>query len=297
MSRSLAESVTVFGWDTTAFRTDHHVIISEYLLVFSVLLTISLLLQHYWTKRWKCTSMPEAGVTILLGVAVSFLIYSTGGYETLHQGSTADTSVGARVLELANTDDKDSGISSGLRILSFSPTVFFFGFLPPIIYNSGYHLKRTSFYGNIGAIMMLAVGGACISTMTIATGMYYAPRLFNGPQSDVQASNMSQNVSTYATSSSQSLRGQATLDFSHLAFEAEEMKWIPEPRSGSHVEFVAAPAKRYLRTGDNFMSPQHTATPISNTASVASTGTNSGSEEQQIRVPEFTFMECVAYGA
>jgi sodium/hydrogen exchanger 8 len=59
------------------------------------------------------------------------------------------------------------------RLLGFSSNVFFFGFLPPIIFNSGYHLKRKLFFKNIGAISGLAIIGTLISTFVIACSMYY----------------------------------------------------------------------------------------------------------------------------
>lgn len=58
-------------------------------------------------------------------------------------------------------------------VLGFSSTAFFFLFLPPIIFNSGYHLKRRLFYANFFAIFMLAVVGTLLSTAVIAAGLYF----------------------------------------------------------------------------------------------------------------------------
>jgi len=60
----------------------------------------------------------------------------------------------------------------GSEILGFSPSMFFFGFLPPIIYNSGYHLKRISFYNSIVPILSLAIVGTLISIGAVATCMH-----------------------------------------------------------------------------------------------------------------------------
>lgn len=49
-------------------------------------------------------------------------------------------------------------------LLSFSPNVFFMALLPPIIFNSGYQLRRELFYRHIGPIL----GFACIGTTVSA---------------------------------------------------------------------------------------------------------------------------------
>ena len=127
---SSSTSGTLFGWDTTAFRTDEHVIISEYLLLFSFLLLVCLVLQHYWSKLWKISFIPEAGVTIAVGILVSFMIFISGGFNI-------EDKINRTVQEYNDNDENSEGVAAGLKILCFSPTIFFFGFLPPIIYNSG----------------------------------------------------------------------------------------------------------------------------------------------------------------
>ena len=57
----------VFGWNPDAFTSDHHTVLSEYLLIFSVLLVVAIVIQHYWFRKWKITLVPEAGATIFLG--------------------------------------------------------------------------------------------------------------------------------------------------------------------------------------------------------------------------------------
>jgi len=55
-------------------------------------------------------------------------------------------------------------------LLSFSPNVFFMALLPPIIFNSGYELRRELFYRHIGPIL----GFACIGTTVsaLSTGLF-----------------------------------------------------------------------------------------------------------------------------
>ena len=47
------------------------------------------------------------------------------------------------------------------------------GFLPPIIFNSGYHLKRRLFYENFVGIIALAIFGTIISILIVSFGLYY----------------------------------------------------------------------------------------------------------------------------
>ena len=54
-------------------------------------------------------------------------------------------------------------------ILTFSPTVFFVVLLPPIIYNSGYHIQRDLFFRNLRPICMFAFIGTAICTVAVAS--------------------------------------------------------------------------------------------------------------------------------
>jgi NhaP-type Na+/H+ or K+/H+ antiporter len=53
-------------------------------------------------------------------------------------------------------------------LLSFSPQVFFLVLLPPIIFNSGYHLRKELFFRHITPICLLAVMGTTVSAISIA---------------------------------------------------------------------------------------------------------------------------------
>ena len=57
--------------------------------------------------------------------------------------------------------------------LGFSSIVFYFAFLPPIIFCSGYHLKRKLFFRSFFSILLMAVIGTCLSTAMISTGVYF----------------------------------------------------------------------------------------------------------------------------
>lgn len=83
--------------------------------------------------------VPEVGVVILVGIVASMVCQAAG---------------------------------VGNRIDVFDPTIFFVGLLPPIIFNSGYHLKRQLFFSNLPAIFTMAICGTITSAVLIAYGLY-----------------------------------------------------------------------------------------------------------------------------
>ena len=52
-------------------------------------------------------------------------------------------------------------------LMGFSPSFFFVAMLPPIIFNSGYDMKRSYFFANIYAVLAFAIVGTFLSTMII----------------------------------------------------------------------------------------------------------------------------------
>ena len=63
-----------------------------------------------------------------------------------------------------------------LDFLSFSPELFFFLLLPPIIFEAGYTLRRKNFFRNLGTITMYAVVGTLISTFVVGYFTYACAR-------------------------------------------------------------------------------------------------------------------------
>jgi len=59
-------------------------------------------------------------------------------------------------------------MGQGTTILQWSDDFFMLFLLPPIIFNSGYHLKRKIFFARFGNITTLAVAGTIVSMFTIA---------------------------------------------------------------------------------------------------------------------------------
>jgi NhaP-type Na+/H+ or K+/H+ antiporter len=120
--------------------------ISAYLVFFSFLLAVVLILSKYLHDRPRLGSIvPEAGMIIVVGMLA-------GSVVNLLQGNTLASG--------------DATFASSL--LSFSPRVFFVALLPPIIYNSGYHLRRELFFRHLLPIALFAVAGTLISALAIA---------------------------------------------------------------------------------------------------------------------------------
>jgi len=144
----------VIGW-TASENT-----ISVYFLLFLSLLALVLILSsklHH--SHWLASILPEAGLIIIVGIAAGafFSIFEDTG-----NGSNGD-------------DVNDDGVHNGDVVvdglLSFSPKVFFVALLPPIIFNSGYHIKRELFFRHIVAIFLYACIGTTISTAVVAMFM------------------------------------------------------------------------------------------------------------------------------
>jgi NhaP-type Na+/H+ or K+/H+ antiporter len=51
------------------------------------------------------------------------------------------------------------------EVFGFDDQVFFLLLLPPIIWESGYHLRSTFFFGNIGIIVVYAVIGTILNVV------------------------------------------------------------------------------------------------------------------------------------
>lgn len=182
-----------YGWETKAFTDDPHVVFSEYFLIYMILLVISLIIQYQVSFVWKIKYLPEIGAVLIVGIWLGGLITlidtlnSTS--ELISSVSTTSTVIAYQLLTRIsnstlvsmsskyNDDTLDTQSQTGssqfnVNYLGFSSNVFYFVFLPIIIFNSGYHLKRQLFYQNFDAILSLSVIGTSISTISITLGLY-----------------------------------------------------------------------------------------------------------------------------
>ena len=148
----------IFGWEEGAFLHNEHVVLSENLLLFTCLLCCCLLIQYFIAHKWKQKYIPEAGSVILLSMLVGGIIrlVISGG----EMSGTATTTT-------------DGGQSHSPYFLQFSPSLFYFGLLPPIIFSAGFLLKRQLFYDNFGVVFVMAFFGTCVSAAVISVGLFY----------------------------------------------------------------------------------------------------------------------------
>ena len=117
-------------------------------------------------KRAVGKYVTEAGVIILVGIAFGGPIAYAGERDreldpTASSGNSTSNST--------STEELPGDLATSL--LSFSPTTFFLLLLPPIIFNSGYHMNRQLFFPLLPAILGYAVLGTIISTFIVGVGL------------------------------------------------------------------------------------------------------------------------------
>eukprot|EP01128_Nolandella_sp_AFSM9_P000171 TRINITY_DN1032_c0_g1_i1.p1 TRINITY_DN1032_c0_g1~~TRINITY_DN1032_c0_g1_i1.p1 ORF type:complete len:579 (+),score=110.90 TRINITY_DN1032_c0_g1_i1:115-1737(+) len=70
-----------------------------------------------------------------------------------------------------------------VSLLEFDPEIFFLLLIPPIIYESGYFLQKDLFFDNLSTILLYAVVGTLLNTVTVGALLYGFESLFLPPLS------------------------------------------------------------------------------------------------------------------
>lgn len=133
--------------------------VSLYFVMFSGVLAFVLTLSKVVKDTPRLHAfLSEPSVSLLAGMLVSFLIwiFLPDSYEP----TAAEYNGEYQEDVLAHS------------ILSFSPNVFFMGLLPPIIFNSGYQLRRELFYRHFKPIAYFACLGTTVCALSTGLMLY-----------------------------------------------------------------------------------------------------------------------------
>jgi NhaP-type Na+/H+ or K+/H+ antiporter len=145
-------------WKNERFHDDHEVIISENCLIFLLLLLTCLICQHYIQRYYYY--FPSTGFTLLLSMFIGGLIRIGNGTHSVNN---------------SHSESGEEGSSSQYGhpfMLGFSSEIFYFGLLPPILFYSGFYLKRKYFFTNLDYILSLAFLGTICSILIISFGIH-----------------------------------------------------------------------------------------------------------------------------
>jgi len=128
---------------------------SLYFVLFAAMLAFVLVLSKKLHERPVLNSFfSEAALVLVVGMGV---------------GGAVSWAVPSTVADDDYNNEYDPYVLAH-SLLSFSPNVFFMALLPPIIFYSGYQLRRELFYRHLGPILAFA----CIGTVISAVGTGFA---------------------------------------------------------------------------------------------------------------------------
>lgn len=131
--------------------------VSLYFVLFGSLLALVIIGSKLLHDRPRLSSfVSEASLTLLIGISAGMLVHLIFFRERPDDVDFDD----------AGEDAEAKVVASSL--LTFSDNVFFMALLPPILFNSGYQIRRELFYRHIKAILTFACIGTAISAITTA---------------------------------------------------------------------------------------------------------------------------------
>lgn len=137
--------------------------ISIYFLLFSGLLAFVIILSRLLHDYPRINSVfSEAALVLVIGMIASFFVH-------LFLANIYDD----QVTDEEDAEDVQEGAYNiASNLLTFSPNIFFMALLPPILFNSGYQLRRELFYRHITPIVMFACLGTAISAVCTGFALY-----------------------------------------------------------------------------------------------------------------------------
>ena len=152
--------------------------ISAYFVLFSALLAVVLVFSRLLHDHPRIAAfVPEAGMILITGVIFGAIIdlfvvgsssssssptYTNGGNDNGNDDGAIDGGDG----NASSAGGEEEWVA--VSLLNFSPAVFFLVLLPPIIFNSGYHLRKELFFRHLTPICLFAVVGTLVSALVIA---------------------------------------------------------------------------------------------------------------------------------
>ena len=152
--------------------------IPVFFLFFMLLLALVLLLGRALHNRPRLNSyLSEPAMVLLVSVFFSFLVKILVAGEDFGDNQDEQEDVDDYYAYNDNDDQENNNAyhvsvdqnQLSMSLLTFSGEVFFMVFLPPIMFNSGYELKRELFFRHIKPIISFAVIGTAFSGFV--TGM------------------------------------------------------------------------------------------------------------------------------
>jgi len=145
--------------------------ITIYLSLFLVILVLSKFLHDYPRIG---SIIPEAAMIILVGMVAGLFVFLFFEDPHAEEAAYGYDDYGQQQQYAQGQEEQVQQQTDSLAdsILSFSPTVFFVVLLPPIIFNSGYHVQKELFFRHLTPIAMYAFIGTAICTAVVAALLY-----------------------------------------------------------------------------------------------------------------------------